>query len=74
MDDCAFGKFNKYPEGKINPAFSHLLVWELIPNNVMNDFRVNRFHNIRSGVISRGAQASIFTPLSNDDTHSHIKI
>ena len=74
MDDCAFGKFNNYPEDIINPAFGGMLVWELTLNHVVNDFRINRFHNIRSCVILRGAQAYIFTPLSNDDIHLYIEI
>ena len=55
-------------------AFCGMLLWEISPGHMLNDFEINKFHNIRSGIILHGSRAYVFTQITNDDIHSHLKI
>ena len=44
------------------------------PGHLLNDFEINKFHNIQSGIILHGSRAYAFTQITNDDIHSHLKI
>ena len=70
----AYGIFNQYPTGILNPAFCGMILWELTPHHLLNEFRINQYHQIRSGVILQNSTAYVFTPICNDDIHSHLKI
>ena len=74
IDTRAYGKFNTYPEGILNPAFCGMVLWELKRDHILNEFRINKFHNIRNGIILHNMTAYVFTPICNDDIHSHLKI
>ena len=69
-----FGKFQSYPDGIFNPAFCGMLLWELTPNHILNEYKICQFHKIRSGIILYGCNAYIFTPITNNDIQSHLKI
>ena len=70
----AYGIFNEYPPGILNTAFCGMILWELNPHHMLNKFRLNQYHCIRSGVIVQNSTAYVFTPICNDDIHSHLKI
>ena len=40
----------------------------------LNEYKICQFHQIRSGIIMYGCEAYIFTPISNNDIYSHLKI
>ena len=69
-----FGKFQSYPDGIFNPAFCGMLLWELGQGHILNQYKIYQFHQIRSGIIMYGCEAYVFTPISNNDIHSHLKI
>ena len=68
------GKFQHYPDRIFNPAFCGMLLWELVPGHILNEYKICKFHQIRSGVIMYGCQAYVFTPITNNDIQSHLKI
>ncbi len=70
----SYGVFNNYPPGIWNPAFCGMMLWEISPGHLLNDFEINKFHNLRSGIILHGTRAYVFTQITNDDIHSHLKI
>ena len=51
-----------------------MLLWEISPGHMLNDFEINKFHNIRSGIILHGSCAYVFTQITNDNIHSYLKI
>ena len=69
-----FGKFQSYPEGICNPAFTGMILWEYCEDHICNDYKISEFHNLKSGIILNGTVAYIFTPIENNDIKSHIKI
>ena len=69
-----FGRFQKYPDGVFNPAFCGMMLWELAPNHILNDYKISQFHQIKSGVIMYGHNAYVFTPITNNDIQSFLKI
>ena len=70
----SYGVFNNYLPGILNPAFCGMMLWEMSPGHLLNDFKINKFHNLRSGIILHGTRAYVFTQITNDDIHSHLKI
>ena len=70
----SYGVFNNYPPGIWNPAFCGMMLWEISLGHLLNDFEINKFHNLRSGIILHGTRAYVFTQITNDDIHSHLKI
>ena len=69
-----FGKSQSYPDGVFNPAFCGMILWELAPNHILNDYKISPFHQIKSGVIMYGHNAYVFTPITNNDIQSFLKI
>ena len=74
LENRAYGIFNHYPPGIVNPAFSGMLLWELNPNHLLNEFEVNKFHAIKNGIIIHHTKIYVFTQIRNDDIQSHLKI
>ena len=74
LENCAYGIFNHYPPGIVNPAFSGMILWELNPNHLLNEFEVNKFHAIKNGIIIHHTKIYIFTQIQNDDIQSHLTI
>ena len=70
----SFGKFQAYPAGIFNPAFCGMMLWEIAPNHILNDYKICQFHQIKSGIILYGHNAYIFTPITNNDIQSYLKI
>ena len=70
----SFGKFQTYPAGVFNPAFCGMMLWELSPNHILNDYKICQFHQIKCGIIMYGCNAYIFTPITNNDIQSFLKI
>ena len=68
------GKFQTYHDGIFNPAFCGMILWELTPNHILNDYKISPFHQIKSGVKMYGHYAYVFTPLTNNDIQSYLKI
>ena len=52
----------------------HDLLWEIAPDHILNDYKICQFHEIKSGIILYGHNAYIFTPITNNDIHSYLKI
>ena len=69
-----YGKFQTYPEGIFNPAFCGMMLWEIAPDHILNDYKISQFHQIKSGVIMYGHNAYVFTPILNNDIQSYLKI
>ena len=69
-----FGKFQSYPDWIFNPEFCGVLLWELVQGHILNEYKICQFHQIRSGIIMYGCEAYVFTPISNNDLHSNLKI
>ena len=40
----------------------------------LSEYKICKFHSIKSGIILYGNEAFVFTPLSNNDIHSYLKI
>ena len=40
----------------------------------MNDYKISQYHSIKSGIILYGAEAYVFTQISNNDINSHITV
>ena len=70
----SYGVFNRHPAGILNPAFCGILLWEMSLGHLLNDFEINKFHNLRSGIILHGPRTYVFEEITNDDIHSHLKI
>ena len=70
----SFGKFQTYPVGVYNPAFCGMLLWEIAPGHIMNDYKICQFHMIKCGIIFQDHNAYIFTPITNNDIQSFLKI
>ena len=70
----SIGKFQTYPVGVFNPAFCGMLLWEIAPNHILNDYKICPFHQIKSGIILYGNIAYVFTPITNNDINSFLKI
>ena len=47
LKNRAYGHFNEYPVGIVNPAFSRMLLCELSQGHFLNDFPINKYHAIR---------------------------
>ena len=74
LQSRAYGNFNQYPPGILNPAFSGMLLCELKEDNLIDEFQVNKFHQIKNGIILHYTKAYVFTSIRNDDIQSHLKI
>ena len=59
---------------EFNAEFCGMLLWELGQGHILNQYKIYQFHQIRSGIIMYGCEAYVFTPISNNDIHSHLKI
>ena len=68
------GVFNKYHVGVFNPAFTGMYLWELSCSHELNDYQICPHHSIKSGIILYGAEAYVFTQITNNDITSHLKI
>ena len=68
------GVFHNYPCGIVNPAFTWMLLREILYNHDLNDYQSCEYHNIKSGVILYGTKAYVFTQITNNDIMSHVKI
>ena len=71
---ATFGVFQKYLVGIFNPAFKgmFLLDYSTLPN--LSEYKICKFHTIKSGIIVYGNEAFVFTPISNNDMQSYLKI
>ena len=74
LKNHAYCHFNKYPVGIVNPAFSGMLLCELSQDHLLNDFPINKYHEIRNGIIIQNTKAYVFTSIRNDNIHSYLKI
>ena len=70
----SYGKFQTYPVGVFNPAFCGMMLWEIAADHILNDYKISQFHQIKSGVILYGRTAYVFTPITNNDIQSYLKI
>jgi len=70
----SIGIFNEYPHGIFNPSFTGMILWEIKRNHILNDYKVCPYHLIKSGIILYGNEAFVFTPISNNDMKSFLKI
>ena len=70
----ASGKFHTYPIGVFNPAFCGMMLWEIAPDHLLNDYKICQYHEIKSGIILYGNNAYVFTPITNNDIQSYLKI
>ena len=52
----------------------NVFLWELDSNHQLNDYKISRYHLIKSGIILYGTEAYVFTQITNNDINSHIKI
>ena len=71
---ATFGVFQKYPVGVFNPAFTgmFLLDYSTLPN--LSEYKTCKFHTIKRILIVYGNEAFVFTPISNNDIQSYLKI
>ena len=69
-----YGVFQTYPTGIFNPACTGMYTWELDQGHIMNEYKICKYHSIKSGVILCGNDTYIFTPISNGDIFSYLKI
>ena len=51
-----------------------MILWEIEPNHVLNSYKLCPYHSIKCGVILYGKEAYVFTPISNNDVKSFLKI
>ena len=51
-----------------------MLIWELSSDHELNDYKICKFHQIKSGIILYGSEAFVFTPIENNDIRSYLKI
>ena len=70
----SFGVFQEYPPGVLNPSFTGMILWEIQPNHLLNDYKLCPYHTIKCGVILYGKEAFVFTPITNNDVKSYLKI
>ena len=68
------GIFNQYPAGIFNPAFTGMFLWKLSSNHELNDYKICKYHQIKSGIVLYGTEAFVFTPIDNNDIRSYLKI
>ena len=68
------GIFHKYPPGILNPSFTGMILWEIQQDHIFNNYKVCPYHMIKCGVILYGQEAFVFTPISNNDIKSFLKI
>ena len=52
-----FGKRQTYPHGLINPAFTGFVLWEIQHGHPLNDYKISRHHNAKSGIMIIGNEA-----------------
>jgi len=69
-----FGIFQKYPVGVFNPAFTGMFLLDYSSYKDLSEYKICKFHCIKSGIILYGNEAFVFTPLTNNDINSYIKI
>ena len=41
-----FGIFHNYPCGIVNPAFTGMLLWEILYNHDLNDYQICEYHTV----------------------------
>ena len=58
----------------MNPAFSGMLLCELNQEHLVNEFPVNKYYELKNGIIVHHGKAYVFTSIRNDDIQSHLKI
>ena len=51
-----------------------MYLWDLSKTPDLNEYKICKYHSIKSGIILYGDEAFVFTPLSNNDMQSYIKI
>ena len=66
--------YHQYPIGVVNPAFTGMRLWELQQEHELNNYQISKHLNIKSGLIIFGTDIYIFTPISNNDIMSYIKL
>ena len=69
-----YGVFQKYPAGVFNPAFTGMFLFDYSTYKELSEYKICKFHSIKGGIILYGSEAFVFTPLSNNDIQSYIKI
>ena len=69
-----FGVFQKYPTGVFNPAFTAMFLFDYTAYKELSEYKICKFHSIKSGIILYGNEAFVFTPLFNNDLQSYLKI
>ena len=69
-----YGIYQEYPAGIFNPAFTGMFLWDLKTGHNLNQYKVCKFHCIKSGIILYGNEAYVFTQMTNNDIHSYLKV
>ena len=69
-----FGVFQQYPTGVFNPAFTGMFLLDYSNYKDLSEYKICKFHSIKSGIIVKGNEAFVFTPLTNNDINSYLKI
>ena len=69
-----YGVYQDYPSGIFNPAFTGMFLWDLKTGHNLNQYKVCKFHCIKSGIVLYGNNAYVFTQMSNNDIHSYLKV
>ena len=62
LESRAYGDFNTYPAGIVNPAFSGMLLCELNKDHLVNEFPINKYHEIKFHVCGVIADESLRPP------------
>jgi len=65
---------NHYPPGVVNPAFTGMVLWELRKGHPCNHYMIPREHNIKKGLVFRGNEVYVYTPIINNDLKSYFNI
>ena len=69
-----YGVFQKYPAEVFNPSFTGMFLLDYSSYKDLSEYKICKFHSIKSGIILYGDEAFVFTPLSNNDIQSYLKI
>ena len=70
----SYGVFHEYLPGILNPLFTGMMLWEIQPDHLFNDFKLCPYHMIKCDVILYDKEAFVFTPITNNDIKSFFKI
>ena len=70
----SFGVFHQYPHEILNPSFTGMIIWEIRPNHILNEYKLCLYHFIKSGIILYRNETFVFTPILNNNIKSFLQI